>query len=57
MLPEIFGKKPAGQRLERIKRSPNYQNGEFQNISKTEMIPKDVSRFKLMKDFFSKPKS
>lgn len=30
-----FGKTPSGKRLERIRQSPNYKNGEFQNISAT----------------------
>lgn len=29
----MFGKLPEGERLERIKRSPNYKNGTFRNIS------------------------
>ncbi len=28
-----FGRLPSGKRLERIKRSPNYKNGSFQNLS------------------------
>ena len=27
-----FGRTPRGERLERIKQSPNYRNGEFQNL-------------------------
>jgi L-ascorbate metabolism protein UlaG (beta-lactamase superfamily) len=30
-----FGKLPMGERLERIKKSPNYKEGKFQNISAT----------------------
>ena len=30
-----FGKLPKGERLERIKQSPNYRNDEFQNQSVT----------------------
>ena len=26
-----FGRTPSGERLERIKQSPNYRDGEFQN--------------------------
>lgn len=32
---KTFGKVPAGERLERIKQSPNYKNGSFQNLSET----------------------
>jgi len=31
----IFGKAPTGQRLERIQQSPNYKDGQFQNLSET----------------------
>lgn len=31
----VFGKNPTGERLERIKQSPNYKNGQFQNLSPT----------------------
>ena len=30
-----FGKAPSGERLERIKQSPNYKDGKFQNLSYT----------------------
>ena len=30
-----FGKAPSGKRLERIKKSPNYKDGKFQNLSYT----------------------
>lgn len=33
-----FGKLPTGERLERIKRSPNFKNGEFHNFSETPTI-------------------
>lgn len=33
-----FGKAPSGKRLERIKQSPNFKNGRFQNIQPTTMI-------------------
>lgn len=34
--PPQFGKNPDGERLEKIKLSPNFKNGEFQNITHTE---------------------
>lgn len=49
-----YGKKPNGKHLESIKRSPNYRFKSFQNITKTHMISKEVSHFKIMKDFFTK---
>ena len=33
-----FGKSPSGERLERIKKSPNYRNGSFQNQSYTPLF-------------------
>ena len=34
-----FGKSPSGARLERIKKSPNYKDGQFQNASETPTFP------------------
>lgn len=47
-----FGKKPAGMRLERIKLSPNYKNGKFQNLSHTPDLAEGVSYFTVMRKFF-----
>lgn len=38
-----FGKLPTGERLERIKRSPNYRNGEFQNLEATIQLTSERS--------------
>ncbi|MDB5119983.1 MAG: putative Zn-dependent hydrolase of beta-lactamase fold protein [Sphingobacteriales bacterium] len=57
MIPKIFGKKPAGKVLYKLKRSPNYKNGAFQNLSPTEVTLKSTSILKMMKDFATKPKS
>lgn len=35
-----FGKFPSGTRLERIRRSPNYRNGQFQNLVETDVMAK-----------------
>lgn len=35
MKQSLFGKKPAGARLEQIKKSPNYREGQFQNLNHT----------------------
>jgi hypothetical protein len=43
-----FGSTPAGKRLERILKSPNYKNGNFENISPTSMMSEDASYLKLM---------
>src|SRR5580698_412979 len=47
-----FGKLPSGESLERIKKSPNYKDGEFKNISYTPPIAEGVSYYTVMKDFF-----
>jgi L-ascorbate metabolism protein UlaG (beta-lactamase superfamily) len=46
-----FGKLPTGERLARIKKSPNYKNGSFQNQSPTPIMSEGVSLFSLGKDF------
>ena len=38
-----FGKAPRGKRLEKLKQSPNYKDGKFQNISFTPMISEGYS--------------
>ncbi|MDT0650384.1 MBL fold metallo-hydrolase [Autumnicola edwardsiae] len=52
-----FGKKPEGERLERIKKSPNYSEGKFQNVQPTAVSPEDVSMITVLKDFVTRPKS
>ncbi|QKZ13159.1 MBL fold metallo-hydrolase [Spirosoma sp. KUDC1026] len=51
-----FGANPSGERLERIKRSPNYKNGSFQNLSPTAVIAENTSYWQTARDFFNKPK-
>lgn len=46
-----FGKLPSGERLERIKASPNYQNSSFQNLSVTPDLTEGVSYSTVMWDF------
>lgn len=50
----MFGKLPSGERLAKIKQSPNYKNGAFQNINPTPMLTEDASYWRMMKDFFAK---
>jgi len=47
-----FGKLPKGERLEKIKKSPNYKNGQFQNQSNTPALSDGVSYYAVMKEFF-----
>jgi len=51
-----FGQLPKGERLERIKKSPNYRDGEFKNLSETPTITADKSRFKVMMGFMFREK-
>jgi L-ascorbate metabolism protein UlaG (beta-lactamase superfamily) len=48
-----FGKIPEGQRLEKIKRSPNYNNkeGNFKNLSETPTMAPEASYLKLLKTY------
>ncbi len=45
-----FGRSPRGERLERIKKSPNYREGQFHNLSPTEHMTSEKSRFSVMSD-------
>jgi len=52
MQQEKFGKKPSGERLERIKNSPNYKNGAFQNVSHTPSFTEGTTYWSVLKQFF-----
>jgi L-ascorbate metabolism protein UlaG (beta-lactamase superfamily) len=47
-----FGKKPSGKRLERIRKSPNYKNGSFQNLVETPSLTGGATYYKVMREFF-----
>jgi L-ascorbate metabolism protein UlaG (beta-lactamase superfamily) len=47
-----FGKLPEGERLERVKKSPNYRDGAFQNTHHTPDLSEDASYYGMAKDFF-----
>lgn len=47
-----FGKLPSGERLEKIKNSPNFRDGQFQNQNFTPDLSEDSSYYILLKDFF-----
>jgi L-ascorbate metabolism protein UlaG (beta-lactamase superfamily) len=51
-----FGKSPSGTRLERIKRSPNFKNGKFQNISYTPTLAEGHSWSKVLYEAYIKSK-
>ncbi len=47
-----FGANPAGARLERIQKSPQYKDGTFKNKSETPMLTGGGSYPKMMREFF-----
>jgi len=49
-----FGKNPEGARLERIKKSPNYVNGSFVNLTDTPVQSEDASYFQMLVKFMFK---
>lgn len=53
-----FGKAPSGQLLERIKQSPHYKNGKFQNFSNTPTLAEGHNYFEVIYEtyFKNKPK-
>lgn len=56
MRQDKFGKSPSGARLERIKQSPNYKNGQFQNISKTTTLAEGHNYFDVLYESYIKRK-
>lgn len=51
----VLGKAPAGPRLQRIRRSPNYNGKNFQNLVDTPVSREDVSMFKMLRDLSKRP--
>lgn len=56
MQQDKFGKSPGGTRLERIKQSPNFKNGKFQNLSHTPTLSEGHSWFKVLYEAYFKNK-
>jgi len=52
-----FGKHPGGNRLQKIKASPNYRNGSFKNVEKTSVNPDNVSFISILKKMILRPSS
>lgn len=46
-----FGSMPSGDRLVRIEHSPNYRNGQFQNLSNTPSFTDGATFFSVTRDF------
>ena len=47
-----FGKMPEGERKIKISRSPNFKDGQFQNLNVTPALTEGASYFGVMKKFF-----
>ncbi len=46
-----FGKLASGERLEKIKKSPNYKNNQFQNIHFTPNLTEGVGNWEVLQEF------
>lgn len=52
-----FGALASGERLERIKKSPNYHDGQFQNLEETPQLAEDAKMLSMLKEMlFAKDK-
>lgn len=51
----VFGKAPAGERLQRVRQSPHYKNDHFENLVPTEVALKGVSMFKMLREYRNRP--
>jgi L-ascorbate metabolism protein UlaG (beta-lactamase superfamily) len=51
----VFGKAPAGTRLQRIRQSPNYKQDHFENPVPTEVTLKGTSLFKMLSEYRNRP--
>jgi L-ascorbate metabolism protein UlaG (beta-lactamase superfamily) len=47
-----FGRPASGERLEAIKKSPHYKNGQFQNLSNTPSLTEGATYYGVMREFF-----
>lgn len=56
MRQDLFGKSPEGARLERIKKSPNFKNGKFQNLSETPTLAEGHNYLEVIYDNYIKDK-
>ncbi|WP_086597036.1 MBL fold metallo-hydrolase [Hymenobacter crusticola] len=52
----IFGSNPTATRLERVKDSPHYRDGAFQNLERTAVTRQDASYREMVTDYFHRPK-
>ena len=54
---QSFGKLPSGERLERIRKSPNYRNGQFRNLQPTATMTGEKSRWQALWEFVASDRS
>ncbi len=47
-----FGKPAGGERLERIKASPHFKDGQFHNLSETPQLTEGATYLSVMREFF-----
>ena len=47
-----FGRLPLGERLERIKKSPNFREGKFQNLNVTPQLAEDAKYQEMLRNMF-----
>jgi L-ascorbate metabolism protein UlaG (beta-lactamase superfamily) len=53
---KVFGRKAAGARLERMRRSPNFKGEKFENLVPTSVALEGTSFFKMMREYRNRPK-
>ena len=47
-----FGRLASGDRLDMLRQSPHYKNGQFQNLSHTPALTEGTSYYKVLREFF-----
>ena len=52
---KAMGKVPSGPRLDRIRKSGNFKEGIFQNLSETKMLLEGVNYGKMLLEYYKKP--
>ena len=52
----LFGRIPSGERLQRIEQSPNFKDGNFQNLSPTPQLAEGHSFYSVLKKFLFEKK-
>ena len=51
----VFGKAATGQRLERMRRSPNFKGDHFENLVSTDVTLKGASLFEMLREYRNRP--